>query len=143
MTRIDGREFCEFVLGLHEIGSILRKSNPPPEGESQMTRIDGIKERESMATEDKIPLDAEALARLAELTGWESVGRAALKTVGQQDVKIKDLLKGMEAARPVMEKISLYPCLTTEELAQEGSCGACASCQARAWKKEYYPEEKS
>lgn len=41
--------------------------------------------------EDKIPLDAEALAGLAELTGWESVGRAALKTVGQQDATICSL----------------------------------------------------
>lgn len=70
----------------------------------EAAQVDGL-EKPGPVGEGKIPLDAEALAKLAELTGWEDVGRAALKTVGHQD----DIIRALKAGNQSLQK-------TNEEL---------------------------
>ena len=50
------------------------------------------------------------------------------------------LLEGMEAARPVMEWAADDKCFKSGSRKTIKRCD-CPPCQARAWKKEYYPEE--
>lgn len=52
---------------------------------------------------------------------------------------IDDLLQALDAARPVMEWMAKESCYSTEDW----PCGKCEPCQARAWMKEHYPEEKN
>ena len=99
-----------------------------------MTRIDGIKERESKAT----GLENEYLTssdHSLDLLEQKTAAWSEFYDHSRDDIPY--LTKGMEAARPVMELLSKESCKYCDDVTM-----ACAHVQAHAWKKEYYPEEK-
>ena len=118
-----------------------------------MTRIEDIKERESKATEgpwwyDHVSADPE----IGDKRDWTVVhqvcsgvddnddsGKLNASFITHSRTDIPYLLKGMEAARPVMEWAADNYCAGC----RDGRELFCSHAQARAWKKEYYPEEKS
>ena len=109
-----------------------------------MTRIDGIKESLNSGCEHP------------EEPCYIDMGEMCQPCQTALTTNITYLLQGMDATRPVIEWAATQPCLKWEGEWPEkntapsyclqfdqGVWDTCPPCLARAWKKEYYPEEIS
>ena len=122
-----------------------------------MTRIEEIKERESKATEGpyefseteeavaigmKLGTRHYPLMVIAKSTVTELPYEfgPTFKFFAHSRTDIPYLTKAVEEARPVMEWAAQQKC---RRLNSWTECSECVPHQARAWKKEYFPEVKS